>query len=191
MNGIALSAPFFEWVGYGLAIAAFAILAAGVMWRLTQSITPSYRFLFRILLGSLIVKVAVAIFFLMRFTLLTDRPTVPSYSRPFSNQGASTPASQGKSKTFELALTPEGNLHWEGEPCSLENFEARLTLLPPETRFSIHPHALTPWDKVIQITDALHRNGIHSISFDTDASAKESVSGEAAESLKYRTQNGR
>ena len=176
MNGIALSAPFFERLGYGLAIAAFAILALGVMWRLTQSASDSYRFLFRILWGSLIVKMAVATFFLLRFTLLDAPALAPFQPQTPTHPGSITTTPPQPVNTLELNLTPEGELQWDGQTSSLERFDAQLSSIPPETQVRIRPHAATPWDKVIQLTDALNRHGIQSVSYQTDASSTSSNS---------------
>lgn len=176
MNGIALSAPFFERLGYGLAIAAFAILALGVMWRLTQSASDSYRFLFRVLWGSLIVKMAVATFFLLRFTLLDAATLAPLQPQPPTHPGAITTTPPRPVKTLELDLTSEGELQWDGQTSSLKQFEAQLASIPPETHVCIRPHAATPWEKVIQLTDALNRHGIQSVSYQTDASSTPSSS---------------
>jgi biopolymer transport protein ExbD len=176
MTEYALSAPFFERLGYGLAIAAFAILALGVMWRLTQTASDSYRVLFRILLGSLIVKVAIALFFLLRFTVLVDRSTIPSYPQPLPNHSSPATDSPRVSKALVLELTPDGDVLINGEQQTLEVLEAQITLASDRPdRVTIKPHALTPWAKVVQLSDTLQRLGIRSISYQTEDGSKESL----------------
>lgn len=175
MTEFAFSAPFFERLGYGLAIASFAILALGVMWRLTQSASQSYRFLFRVLLGSLIVKLAVAIFFLLRFTLLDDRPTIPTYPQPLSHRRSPVTDSAESPKPLVLELTADGDVRINGQQLPLESFEAQITSVSDlPDRVTIKPHALTPWAQVIQLSDALQRLGIRSISYQTETEPTES-----------------
>ena len=76
MQLMAQGAGSFELFGYGLLTAAFAILAIGVVWSLTRSISDSYRFLLRLLFTVLIVKIAAAAFFITVFFTLPRRPSI-------------------------------------------------------------------------------------------------------------------
>ena len=76
MQLMAQGAGSFELFGYGLLTAAFAILAIGVVWSLTRSISDSYRFLLRLLFTVLIVKIAAAAFLSPCFSRsLADPPS--------------------------------------------------------------------------------------------------------------------
>ena len=76
MQLMAQGAGSFELFGYGLLTAAFAILAIGVVWSLTRSISDSYRFLLRLLFTVLIVKIAAAAFFITVVFTLPRRPSI-------------------------------------------------------------------------------------------------------------------
>ena len=89
MQLMAQGAMSFELLGYGLFTAVFAILAIGVVWSLTRSISDSYRFLLRLLFTVLIVKIAAAAFFITAFFTLPRLPSIGSTppATPINDEG--------------------------------------------------------------------------------------------------------
>ena len=89
MQLMAQGARSFELLGYGLFIAAFAILAIGVVWSLTRSISDAYRFLLRLLFTVLIIKIAAAAFFITAFFTLPSPPSIGSTppATPINDEG--------------------------------------------------------------------------------------------------------
>ena len=101
MQLMAQGAGSFELFGYGLLTAAFAILAIGVVWSLTRSISDSYRFLLRLLFTVLIVKIAAAAFFITVFFTLPSRPSIGP-ATPINDEGQASTIHE----TTEIEIKP-------------------------------------------------------------------------------------
>ena len=104
MQLMAQGAGSFELFSYGLLTAAFAILAIGVVWSLTRSISDSYRFLLRLLFTVLIVKIAAAAFFITVFFTLPSRPSIGPTppATPINDEGQA----QTIHETTEIEIKP-------------------------------------------------------------------------------------